>query len=215
MDSIEIIFYDIEEEIHPLKAGSSLLEKIESNSGGNWTVRGDTLFRPGGRFLDFRLNGKSLKETIEENLSEDYFGNQIFNLGATIFFKNFDLIFPRIQRIRLSGNNIQENDILDIYHNFNNKKHSLDFIKNVVSREEKDYVALTICRSCGDYACGGGYIKIKKMDNVILWDLDPICQGVKTEDNFKYEYKFDWDEYKSELDAFEQYYSELSKISPY
>jgi hypothetical protein len=210
VDSIEIIYYNIEKEIHPLKAESSLLDKIVSNPGGSWTVGENCLFRPGGKFLDFRLNSKSLKETIEENLSERYFDNQIFNLGATIFFNNIDFIFPKIQLIRLMGNIIQENDILNIYNNFNNKKHSLDYIRQVVGEERNEYVSLTVCRSCGDYECGLGPIKVERVKDKIRWDLDPLCRGSEIEnEHFQYEYEFDLIEYKSELESFEKYYQEL------
>lgn len=210
MDSIEIIYYDLPEEVYKLKKGLSLAEKIYNNPRGSWTVGENSLYRQGGLFVDFRLNGESLKEIIEEKLNDKYFDSQIFNLGTSLFFGTMDYSFIRMQIIRLMGNVIQEKDILDIYKNFNNKKRTLQEIRRSAKQEDKKFVHLTVCRSCGDYYCGTGNIIVERSENAISWDLSQLYNGVEYErDDLQYKYQFDAIEYIYEFHSFEKYVQEL------
>lgn len=194
MDSIEIIYYNLEDE----------REESLSRSGLQKFVH----FRKGGKFVDFRLNSKSLKEIIEENVRQDYFHSWIFNLGATIFFDNLDFVFTKIQLIRLLGNKVEEKDILEIFNCYNNFKYSINDIREIAKEENQEKVYLTVCRLCGDYECGVGGIFVKKEKNKIIWDFNSFY-GVIEDEEFQYKYEFDAIEYIYELYEFERYYKQL------
>lgn len=210
MDSIEIIYYDLKAEIYKPPKSDSLINLINSNPGGSWTVGENGLFRKGGKFVDFRLNGKSLKERIEENLNCKYFDNQIFNLGSTIFFDNLDFAPTKIQIFRLLGKTIREKEIQEVYEFYNNKNHSLEYIQWMAQQEDDNLVFLTVCRACGDYDCGVDPIKIKKEKNKFIWDFSSFYNGIEIEnENLQYEYEFDAIEYITELYSFEKYFKQL------
>jgi hypothetical protein len=140
-------------------------------------------------YVEFFVNGVPLSDRINETLKpkKPVLSNYTSVLG-TMELTNFD----RLKIQQLLGKKVSDAELENLFP-------ASQFDQKVIADElALNKVLIYCCAECGDYKCGGFFVRINETPDSISWVLDHSGK--------KIEFTFDRSEYQAELNG---YLSEL------